>query len=88
MYRFNFHGTLCECETAEELRAIVASNGQAKQAKAKRPYQRRNGKPAKSRAREGVIASWDTAKRVAKKLGRKDIAQVRSDLKSGAVKDE
>lgn len=87
MYRFNFHGIPCECETPEELRAIVASNGQA--ARAKRPYKRRGkGKPAKNRAREGVIASWDNAKRVAKRLGRKDIAQVRSDLKSGAVKDE
>ena len=87
MYRFIFHGTPCECETADELRAIVASNGQAKPVKVKRPYKRRKGKPA-SRAREGVIASWDNAKRVAKRLGRTDYAQVRRDLKSGAVKDE
>ncbi|MBC7856341.1 MAG: hypothetical protein IAF94_23160 [Pirellulaceae bacterium] len=82
MYRFNFHGIPCECETADELRAIVASNGQAQPPKAKRPYKRK----AKA-SRNGVKASWDNAHRVAKRLGRKDVAQVRSDLKAGTIKE-
>ncbi|MBC7855795.1 MAG: hypothetical protein IAF94_20400 [Pirellulaceae bacterium] len=76
MYRFIFHGIPCECETADELRAIVASNGQAQPAKAKRPYKRRKGKAAASR--NGVKASWDNAHRVAKRLGRSDVAHARS----------
>jgi hypothetical protein len=80
MYRFIFHGIPCECETADELRSIVASNGQAK-----RPYKRRK---ATKTSRNGVKASWDAAKRVAKKLGRSDVSQVRSDLKAGTIKGE
>ncbi|MGI8980555.1 MAG: hypothetical protein ACR2FY_15105 [Pirellulaceae bacterium] len=89
MYRFTFQGIQVECETADELRAALSlSNGRS--ASGRKPYKPRKVKRMKAagRSREGVVASWEAARRVAKRLGRKDIKQVRSDLRAGTVKDE
>lgn len=85
MYRFNFHGILCECETMDELRAAVGDNGKARPRKASKP---RRAKVKAKPTREGVKASWDVAKRTAKRLGRTDVMNVRSEIRAGTIKDE
>lgn len=80
-----------EFDSPEELARFfdcVASNGRS--VSVRKPYKPRKVKRMKAagRSREGVKESWKAARRVAKRLGRKDVKQVRSDLVAGRIKDE
>jgi hypothetical protein len=79
---FNDEGMTCLESDSPELMAGVIQIIAANQRKASKPR-----KPAKL-SRKGVKASWARARRVAKRLGRKDFAAVRSELKAGTIKGE
>lgn len=78
------------CQTPAEVHALTTFNGHSSGLAAPRkPRKGRKAKAAKEDRRgEGIRASWEVARRVAKKLNRKDVMQVRSELRQGKLKDE
>lgn len=85
----NRHSVICQ--TPEAVHALTSfavnghSNGVAKTYKP-RKLKTKAGEP--DRRREGITASWDKARRVAKRLGRKDVMAVRSELRAGKLTEE
>jgi len=73
---FRLNGSVVECDTAEEIGQLLArQNGHASPKKMQ----------ALSKAQRGASKSWRTAKRVAKRLNREDVGQVRSEIAAGIL---
>lgn len=85
----NRHSVICESPEAVHALTSFTLNGHSNGvAKARRPRKLKTkaGKP--DRRREGIAASWDKARRVARRLGRKDVMAVRSELRAGTLTEE
>lgn len=84
----NRHSVICQTPEAVHALTNYTLNGHSNGAIKRRPGRRKTKAGKVDRRSEGTKAAWDRTRRVAAKLGRTDLMNVRSEIVAGKHKGD